>query len=134
MFNSAAPSPGGINSDRGGSDNVSLGVPPGISSLAIRPIIRSSGSKRPTERGGKLFRLDAFNRREVNSTATDPPLVANYRSRGDTYRLDLRVKDLVAVLVGQHVSSRVALALSDQEHAATDRTEEDFRVNSRVSR
>jgi hypothetical protein len=35
----------------------------------------------------------------------------------DTYGLDLRVKDLVAVFVGQHISSRIALTLSDQEYS-----------------
>lgn len=46
-------------------------------------------------------------------------LVANYRLNVDTYGLNLRVKDLVVVLVGQNKGSRIALALSDQKHAAS---------------
>lgn len=60
-------------------DRTSLQTSPRIS-LAIRPITRSPGGLKVNDQG-KLFHLDALNRREVNSTAKDPLLVTNYRSR-----------------------------------------------------
>lgn len=54
-------------------------------------------------------------------------MLLNYRS-ADTYGLDLRVKDFVAVLIGQHVGARVALAFPDQEHAVSNITENLVRI------
>lgn len=56
---------------------------------------------------------------KFSTTKRSIGLVANYRLGADTYGLNLRVKDLVVVLIGQNEGSRIALALSDQKHAAS---------------